>query len=628
MRKRAQRVFMLGLLPLLLMCTAAYMYRSMPAAHGDVDTILLLLPDDVDAGNIVLHEWQDAAAEEGLHLRVIHDSEFLNPMRHRVARGLIVPDLLHRRANGSLIGALHDFVQNGGKLMLVYDACTWDLDGHYSKVESRLSDVVGVSYALYDQFRDKDTIRWSQVWGSREAMEALQLPPGKYVHADSELFTATLKPIAQLPPSDPHPTSADYVLSGYLRGEVQYPSFRTTGQFDGELLMQSTAGLVAGARRVGNGRVLFVNLPLSYLEARTDGILMHAFLRYFAVHLLKLPYLSPVPDGVGGLVFNWHIDSKLHLESLKTLLAAHVFDQGPFSIHFTAGPDVNEFGDGKGIDVEHNPEAQRLIAELVKRGHVIGSHGGWIHNYFGEHLSDANEAEFSKYLQLNLDALQRVVGKPITEYSAPVGNQPRWVAQWLEQRGFNAYYFVGDSGMQPTQVYRDQARDGASIWAFPIVHMGKYAALEEMGFDNVPTEKVRQWLLQTADYASSSDSAHLIYTHVVGANRYMPAMQAFLHRTSDLTAQHRFRWYSMTELGEYMNARKAVDWSLLATNNHSVLLEAQAPKTLEHQTWIFPKGKYSEPQVRQGTATVRAQDERWLVTAGNCKQLAVEIGQR
>ena len=628
MKRRFQRVLMLGLLPVLVICTAAYMYRRIPMAQGDMDTIFLLLPDNVDAGNIVLHEWQDAAEEEGLHLRVIHDSEFLNPMRHRVSRGVIVPDLLHRSANGSLIGALHDYVQNGGKLMLVYDAATWDLDGHYSKVESRLSDLTGVSYALYDEYKDQETIHWSQVWGTRDAMQALDSPPGKYIHASNPLFEATLKPIGQLAATDPHPTTADYVISGYLRGEVKYPSFRTAGQFDGELLLQSTSGLVAGARRFGNGRVLFVNLPLSYLEARTDGMLMHSFLRYFGVHMLHLPYLSPVPDGVGGLIFNWHIDSRLHLASLRSLMAQHVFDQGPFSVHFTAGPDVNTFGDGKGIDVEHNPEAQALITELVKKGHVIGSHGGWIHNYFGENLNDNNEAEFSKYLDLNVAALQRVTGKPITEYSAPVGNQPRWVAQWLEQHGMVGYYFVGDSGMAPTQVYRDQSRDGGSIWAFPIVHMGKYAALEEMGFDNIPTEQVRSWLLATADYAATSGSAHLIYTHVVGANRYLVAMQAFLHRTAELASQKRFRWYSMTELGDFMNQRKAVDWSLMATNNRSVLLQAQAPNTLAHQTWVFPKAQYSEPQIRQGAGTVRAEDDKWLVTAGEGKQLAVEVGQR
>jgi hypothetical protein len=124
------------------------------------------------------------------------------------------------------------------------------------------------------------------------------------------------------------------------------------------------------------------------------------------------------------------------------------------------------------------------------------------------------------------------------------------------------------------------------------------------------------------------DSARLLYTHVVGSTRYLPAMQAFLRRTDELAAQHRFRWYSMTQLGDYMNARKAVTWSVQETNTHSVLLEAQSPHSLEHQTWIFPKAHYTEPQIRQGAGTVHSQDDKWLITAGNGKQFAAEVGER
>ena len=46
----------------------------------------------------------------------------------------------------------------------------------------------------------------------------------------------------------------------------------------------------------------------------------------------------------------------------------------------------------------------------------------------------------------------------------------------------------------PTRVYRGETRDGPDIWAFPILHMGKEASLEEMGFDDVPIGAVREWL--------------------------------------------------------------------------------------------------------------------------------------
>src|SRR5437660_1454634 len=96
------------------------------------------------------------------------------------------------------------------------------------------------------------------------------------------------------------------VLVGYLYGELEYPSFQTTGEYHGKTLLQSTDGLVAGENKHGAGRVLLVNLPLGYLTTRTDGMLLHSFLHYFAEDMLQMPHLANVPDGVGGVVMNWH----------------------------------------------------------------------------------------------------------------------------------------------------------------------------------------------------------------------------------------------------------------------------------------------------------------------------------
>ena len=215
------------------------------------------------------------------------------------------------------------------------------------------------------------------------------------------------------------------------------------------MLLESKDGVVAGRRKHEQGEVLFVNLPLGYLESRTDGLLLHSFLHYFANEILHLPYLASVPDGTGGLVLNWHIDAASALKPMIVLSKAGIFDHGPFSAHFTAGPDVDAFNDGKGLDVDHNPEAQQWIRTFEQRGYAIGSHGGWIHNYFGEHLTDDNEKDFEQYLIKNDQALEHVDGQPIREYSAPLGNHPQWVTRWLQKHGFVAYYFSGDTGFFP-----------------------------------------------------------------------------------------------------------------------------------------------------------------------------------
>src|SRR5579884_1253636 len=304
---------------ILIICAAAFMYR-------EKDPHVQL--------------WLDAAEEEGLHLRIVRDSALLDPMFQMRSSGLIVPDQVHRQANDALIGAIHRYVEQGGNLMLVYDACTWDLRDRYAGNASRLSDLAGVDYALYDRF-GTESITSGSIWGTTAAMRLLAIPPGSFAPAKVQPESSPLRKIA-LHSSDS--TQEDrQKLVGYLYGDLDYPSFQTAGEFRGKTLLQSDTGLVAGESQHGAGRVLFVNLPLGYLVTRTDGMLLHSFLRYFAEHMLRLPYLATVPDGIGGVVMNWHIDAASALKPMATLRSAGIFDKGRFSADLTAGPDVDEF---------------------------------------------------------------------------------------------------------------------------------------------------------------------------------------------------------------------------------------------------------------------------------------------
>ncbi|PYX94103.1 MAG: hypothetical protein DMG67_02405 [Acidobacteria bacterium] len=155
-----------------LLGTGAYFHRDGLHPNTSVDTMLLLIPDSANMEDPLIREWLDAADEEGFHLEVVRDSKLLDPMFQFHAAGLIVPDQVHRIANEALIGTLHDYVDRGGKLMLVYDACTLDLNGFFPRLESRLSDLVGVNYALYDKYK-KNTTEAGQIWGNQKAMEEL-----------------------------------------------------------------------------------------------------------------------------------------------------------------------------------------------------------------------------------------------------------------------------------------------------------------------------------------------------------------------------------------------------------------------------------------------------------------------
>jgi hypothetical protein len=607
---------------------AAYLRYGMAGTEAGVDTLFLLLPDGIDERVPAVQEWLDAAEEEGLHLEIIHDSRFLDPMFRLHATGLIVPDQLHRRANDALIGALEEYVHDGGMLMLVYDACTWDLNGRFPEIGSRLSHLVGVDYALYDEY-GKKTMEESPIWGRAAVMKELEIPPGKFVQMIKPVKNLQLRE-ASLQGQDKEgkgkPEDALYTFAAYRYSDVLYPSFRTSGDFDGKALLVSNAGLAAGLRKYGSGNVLFVNLPLGYLKSRTDGLLMHSFLRYFAVRLLQLPYLAPVPDAIGGLVLNWHIDAQSAIKPLEFLRSRGIFDHGPFSIHLTAGPDVDRFHDGKGLNINNNPEAQNWIQYFIRQGDEVGSHGGWIHNYFAANLTDHNQAGFEHFLAWNKDAVERAGNRPVTEYSAPTGNHPEWVTDWLEKHGILAYYFAGDAGMGPTLAYRDHGRDG-SVWAFPILHLGADASFEEMEGDGLSNSMVRQWLVEIADFASQAHAARLFYTHPFGATKYIQALSAWMDHTAGLAQQGRFRWYTMTALANFLNARKAVQWSVKATGS-AVILEASHAKSLNHQTWIFPKSAYGEPRTLQGRAEITDVDDAWLVTAEDCNHLRIKIEER
>jgi len=588
-----------------LLALLAWSWAMRDRARSSADRLLLLVPDGTSLSDPSVALWLDAGSEEGLHVVPVHDSEFLRPFWGETrCAGVILPDSIHKQASELFIVALHRFVAAGGKLMLVYDAGTFSQQGSYAASKSRLSDLAGVDYALYEQLRD-NTIQWSEVKTSNSIVREMEIPPGKYYP-----FRA--------PAADPA-SDFEVRLRRYQYGELKYPSFVTSGEYPGQVLLRSSAGVTAGEHAYEKGLVLFVNLPLGYLKGNTDGLLLHAFLRYFAGNMLSLPSLVPVPDGIGGLVLNWHVDSNAAIKPLQQMDSWMLEQQGPYSIHITAGPDAGKFGDHKGFDVDHNPISQELIRKYVGLGYEVGSHGGWIHDYFSAHVDKDNPKDLEQFLALNKSALERVTGKPVVEYSAPNGNQPPWVTAWLQAHGFVAYYFTGDTGMGPTQGYRNGIREGDSIWAFPILHLDRAAAFEEMDPDYSNGE-IQNWLEAVTNFVADQQAARLVYFHPTGILQYRDLVRNWLRLTAQLKTDGRFRWYTMTALANFLNARKQVQWDV-SDQGDRIVIEAAHPQNLAHETWRLPANTYAEPKILRGSATIVKEGNAWRIVAGEGKDL-------
>lgn len=426
--------------------------------------------------------------------------------------------------------------------------------------------------------------------------------------------------------------------SGYLLGPLIYPSYVTQGSFGelpGQRVLASSPqfGLVAGINPVGAGQVLFVNLPLTYLKGRTDALMMHGFLHLFARDVLALPHLSAMPNGVAGMTFDWHLDAKAAQAPTNKLIKLNVFNdpQALFSIEMTAGPDTVVAGDGLGWDLARNKTAQQYLKTFARNGHAVGSHGGWIHDYYGQNVNETNRLDssggacvnslvrvdnFEQCLVLNRNSVKSVLGQTALTYSAPEGNNPVWAMDWLEQQGVIAAYFGGHTGLGVTRQYRDGKLLNPSIWVFPVTPQGQYATFEEFQDYGVPQADVTAWYRALVDFCIAQNTSRMVYAHPPGAALWSHVL---LDLMSYVRAQgSRLSWYSTVRLARFMTQRLQVNW----TQTHDSVtgqtrFVASHPQSLSEMTWRLPRSRYpNAPQLESGMAVVDGSDAQyWVVRA-------------
>jgi hypothetical protein len=420
------------------------------------------------------------------------------------------------------------------------------------------------------------------------------------------------------------------VISGYAFGPLSYFHYVTTGTFPGTVYLSSPEhGLVAGARTYGNGQLLFVNMPLGYFKAiGTDSAPLHGFLNLFARDHVGVSKMSVQPRGIGGLIYNWHVDDRDDLTvDMKYLLdKTRVLERGPYSIHFTAGPDVITVGDGQGMDLNKNKRGQDLVRQIGNLGkyakgkkglpftHDLGSHGGWIHDYWGTNASETNSPDLTPLLTQNFEAIERVTGSTLREYSSPQGNTPLWALDWMEQRGVVGTYFVGDVGAGMVRSWREGARVAKKIWSAPVTPLGKYATFEEFDEFGISDAESGQWLLDLQSFVVNHRTNRLFYTHPPGAAAHLKPLNALLERADKLEQSKQFRWYSISELADFSQRRVETNWST-STAAGVTTFSAGHPSTLKDMTWLLPKRRYTTPVITQGMGQLSWDSKDWIVTA-------------
>ena len=549
--------------------------------------------------------WNAALGEEGFAVQAFDAARIDREGLPGRPRALLLPDSALISLSDQAVAALARYVQDGGRMLVCFDAGTRRTeDGSYSALRSRLSGLTGVSYALYAQRREAMFAR-DVVLLSVAGAKALAVQPGK---------------------AESTPNGLELQTYGY--DHLLYPQFATEGTVDGELLARSPGGNALIVRhRQGSGEVLFVNAPLGYMKTRSDGYLLHQSLRLFLGEMAGAAQLLPVPGGIGGMVLNVHVDSGASVGPLKALEAAGLLQHGPFSLHFTAGPDTYRPGDRTGLNLDHNEWAQAFVRRMAALGHEIGSHGGWIHNEFGLEANETNRERFEPYLQLNHDSVTRALGHPPASYSAPVGNQPLWASLWLAAHGIVAHYDTGGSGLGPTRPWRDGQRVAADLWAFPVANFRTVATFEEIeGQPLSPADEARgiaehrDSVLAMMNHTAAQRVARMTYFHAPAAARHPEVVRAWVERARELEATQRFRWYRMEDLARFMSRRERAQWSW---DGHT--LHASHPETLAGMTWRLPAAAAAKVELEQGQATWRSDGADLLVEAQAGQQFQLSL---
>jgi hypothetical protein len=546
----------------------------------------------------VLDAYKSVLTEEGVSWEAVEISSLTTTTAKKLVRTkpvVIFPDGLLQSMPEQTLNWVKEYLNNAGSIAVIYDVGIKERKGYFRK-EALLADVTGVNYITYGTAGEKAYTTGLLQFTSQQAVDYLQIPPGK---SDNELF-----------------------LNGYLYGRLRYPIARNEH-------MRAASGntVLASAitdngekypavvlNRYGRGNVLYVNLPLGYLKAYSDGLPLQAFLRAFLFQTVKIPHLVNAEKGIGGLVINWHIDSSIEWTEIPAAINNKTLDKDlRYSIHITAGDFRDETGDKLGFDACGKGKS---FAELFLPFGVIGSHGGWAHNWFADNIENGKltKDDISAYIDKNKTCLESITNYPVLEYSAPVGVHPQPVTTAiLEKLGFNSYYYTGDSGSAPNRTFHNGAMVSSKIIAFPILSYDKSASLYEMKEGGLTEKEVQKWLFDIVDYVTNNRTTRLFYSHLHDIGNYPQAVHNFLQYAKTKQTEGKLLIEPMSVFGGFFQKFIATGFSFRQEKT-GLLLTLKNETGLKGITVAIPRNKY---KVSENASVSLVEDENYYYLTVN-----------
>ncbi len=540
---------------------------------NEKNTILVIYnPYSIGKNDYILKAYESVLTEEGIDYLLLSSELFIKKysfLKKDNIKGIIFPDTINQYLPYDIIFIIKDYLKNSGNIFLVYDVGIKNLKGKYLK-ESIFSNILGINYITYEQKKENSFI-----------IDQIKILNPDFIYFPLSKLDKNYNIISKYKYKD-----AFYYLSNI---EIKNNNFMNYKIIAKSYNYEIPFILI---KKYNKGNIYYVNTPLGYLKAYSDDLILRSNLRAFLKRICNTIYISKLPRNIPSLVLNYHLDANSDWKSIEYMIKNNLLDKEiKGSFHITAGDFRDKEGDKLGFDALNKG---KKYVEILKEYGEIGSHGGWAHNYFSYHIiynpNDPNLYKFIKeYIQKNNEALEKIVGYKIVEYSAPNGAHPQPLnTKILEELNMICYYYTGDMGSCPNLTFYNGQKVSDKILAFPVFPYRNLVSLGEMKRNNIPNQEVKNFLKYIIDYIILSENIILYYTHPYDIFYYPNEYKFFIRYLKQKIKENKIQALTMKEYTEFFFRFIKTKYEYNIDNN-KIYFEIYNPYSLKDISIIIPK---------------------------------------
>ncbi len=538
-----------------------------------------MTPDDKS----ILSVYASVLQEKGVAFKIISCSDLISfdPLSSsKNVPAVIFPDMSDQELPSSIEFWAKNYLRNGGNIAVIYNAGTKNKEGLYKK-RGVFSSIIGLNYILYNKITKRSYVSANLMFASKNSANFFQIPEGSMI---------------------------DKFLSGYQYGPLNF-SMAYTATLNPNAQTIYAYGVTKNGKKFpaivlksyGKGQILYVDLQLGHLKGyASNGLLIKAFIGTFLYKIVKIPHLLYTPYGKGGLVVNWHIENYLAGKSILYMIKNRILRKNlKFSFDISAGDFEDHPGDGRGVGACGK---NRIYIKMLLPYGIIGTDGGWTHNYWFRNVLNGkfNEKKMYELIKKNNQCLQSITGYKILEYMPAEGVFPQPVStEILAKLGMIATYYTGSINSGPTRMFWNGKMISRKVIAFPVLIDGDIASLYELREAGKSDAEVFSWQKKVVDYCIRNRVVRLWYSHPydIWMYHYTKAMKLFVDYMEKKQKQGKLIVEPMAYFAKFILRFLKTKFSFVSLKNGSIRLFIKNKDGLKGITVALPKNRIIKPDI-------------------------------